>query len=265
MRVCLELSYNGGGFVGWQRQASGVSVQGVLEQALARLLGAPVTVCGAGRTDAGVHARQMFAHFDAPHPLPETAFTLGLNRLLPEAVAVRRVSFVADDFHAQYQACQKWYSYTLNCARLREPLLQPYCWHLGSVPDLAPMEAVAACWQGRHDFRAFCATGSAVTSTVRTVYEIRLWRRGPWLQIHVRGDGFLRHMVRIMVGTLVDVGRGRVSVDQGRQLVQGQERSAAGVTAPASGLCLQRIWYQHSVPENLAAWVASGVWPLKWD
>lgn len=241
--IKLVLEYDGTDFVGWQRQPNGISVQEVVEQALEQVLGAPAQLLSAGRTDAGVHARGMVAHFTTDGTQPLRAFRDGVNRYLPATVAVRDAMEKRPGFHARFDARGKWYRYSLYRSPVRSPLHARTAWHLRGRLDLAAMRAAARVLVGRHDFAAFRAAGCAARSTVRELFDITLTENGELLCIDVRGSGFLRHMVRTLAGTLVEVGQGRRSVSEVRDLLLGGERCAAGVTAPAHGLCLMEVWY----------------------
>lgn len=241
--IRLTLEYDGTDFVGWQIQPNGRSVQGVLETALGQILAAPVRVHSAGRTDAGVHARGMVAHFSTTASLPLAAYREGLNRLLPMDVAVRAAAEAPDGFHARFEARGKWYRYAIHSAPVRSPLHGRSAWHLRSELDLAAMEAAARDFVGRHDFAAFRAAGCDAKTTDREIYSLQLTQQGELLCIDVRGEGFLRNMVRVMVGTLVEIGMRRRPESDVADLLRGGCREKAGRTAPAHGLCLMEVWY----------------------
>jgi len=241
--IKLVLEYDGTDFVGWQRQPNGISVQELVEQALEQILGEPALLLSAGRTDAGVHARGMVAHFTTVGTQPLRAFRDGVNRYLPGTVAVRDAVEERPGFHARFDARGKWYRYSLYRSPVRSPLHTRTAWHLRGRLDLTAMRAAARLLVGRHDFAAFRAAGCAARTTVRELFEVTLNEAGDLLYIDVRGEGFLRHMVRTLAGTLVEVGLGRRSVEAVRDLLAGGERCAAGVTAPAHGLCLMEVWY----------------------
>ena len=241
--ILLTLEYDGTDFVGWQIQPNGRSVQEVLEAALARVLGSPVRVHSAGRTDAGVHARGMPAHFETAAGLPLAAYREGVNRLLPPDVAVREAVEASQGFHARFDARGKWYRYSIYCAPVRSPLLGRSAWHIRSALDLPAMCRAAQDFVGSHDFAAFRAAGCDARTTVREVFSVQLEQQGELLLIDVRGGGFLRHMVRVMVGTLVEIGMGRRPATDVTQLLGHGCRQKAGRTAPAHGLCLMEVWY----------------------
>lgn len=241
--IRLTIEYDGTDFAGWQLQAGARTVQQVLEGALAQVQGEALRVIGAGRTDAGVHARGMVAHCTAPRLLPLTAYREGVNRLLPPDVAVRTAELAPDGFHARFDARGKWYRYTLLLTPVRSPLLGRTAWHLRAPLDLAAMDRAARDFVGRHDFAAFRGSGCDARTTEREIFSVELAREGELLRIDVHGGGFLRHMVRTMVGTLVEIGLGRRPDDDVVRLLVGGCRMAAGRTAPAQGLCLMEVWY----------------------
>jgi len=249
----LTISYDGTRFVGWQRQAEGVSVQGLLEDALARFEGAPVAVHGAGRTDAGVHALGQVASVRLTSAHPIDAVGRGLNASLPPDVRVTDVQEVTEEFHARFSARSKTYRYQLRNATTVSPFERAYVWHVPEALDLDAMRTAAHALVGTHDFAAFRSTGSDTKGTVRTITrsELSADEVGGWphtstgrlIGYEVSGDGFLRHMVRAIVGTLVEIGRGQRSAASIAALVAGGSRSQAGITAPPQGLFLVRVVY----------------------
>lgn len=254
----LILSYRGGAYAGWQRQENALGVQQVVEEALGRLLRAgeegvapPVRVVGAGRTDAGVHARAQAAHLEWPledgPPPPEwltpRALLHGANRHLPEDVRVMAAHRVADGFHARKHAAGKVYLYRLRPAEVLSPLEASFVVRLAGRLDLDALRRAAAALPGRHDFTAFALAGGAHRQPFRTVTEAEWLEVQGELRFRIAGDGFLRGMVRSLVGTLLEVGRGRRTPEGFRELLQGRPRADAGPTAPAHGLCLEEVVY----------------------
>jgi len=248
----LTISYDGARFVGWQRQAAGVSIQGLLEDALARFEGAPVAVHGAGRTDAGVHALAQVAsaRMTSAHPLDAVA--RGLNARLPPDVRVIDIQEVAADFHARFRARSKTYRYQLQTAAVLSPFEHAYVWHVPEVLNVDVMRVAAHALVGTHDFSAFQSAGSDTNGTVRTITRsavgvraVEGWQdaASPLLVYEVTGNGFLRHMVRAIVGTLVEVGRGQRPEASIAALLAGGSRSQAGITAPPQGLFLVGVVY----------------------
>ena len=257
----LTLAYDGTPFVGWQRQAQGVSIQGLVEEALARIEGRAVTVTGAGRTDAGVHALGQVAGVSLVNPIEPAVLRRALNAALPPEVRVIDVCAVGPSFHARYSAQSKTYRYLIVNGPLATPFEWRYAWHVAGHLHTDRMIAAAALFEGEHDFAAFRATGSTVRSTVRCVYrsamslEPTAAEETPWafpveragvrrLVYEVSANGFLRHMVRAIVGTLVEIGAGRREPDSILRALSSGDRAHAGPTAPACGLCLVRVDYR---------------------
>ena len=234
--------------MGWQRQAEGHSVQGVLEDALARFEGRPVTVHGAGRTDAGVHALGQVASVQVTLAHDVATLVRALNAQLPEDVRVLSVHEAAPGFHARFSARSKSYRYCIRNGAIASPFERAFVWHVPQPLDVAAMRQAAASLLGRHDFASFRSIGTEVPDAVRTLTvsaltETRASDTDALLTYDVTGDGFLRHMVRAIVGTLVEVGRGWRDPAQMDALLQAKDRARAGATAPPQGLFLMRVDY----------------------
>jgi tRNA pseudouridine38-40 synthase len=239
----LTVAYDGTRFVGWQRQAEGESIQGTLEGVLARFEGAPVTLHGAGRTDAGVHALRQVASARVSFSLDAPTLMRALNAQLPDDVRVVSVEEAAPDFHARYSARSKTYRYQIRNTPTASPFERYWVWHVPEPLDVRAMNEAAAALVGTHDFGAFRSAGTDVGSTVRTIFESGWREHDGVLTYQVSGGGFLRHMVRAIVGTLVDVGRGRRPPGDMTVLLHGGTRAQAGATAPPHGLILARVDY----------------------
>jgi len=241
----LTIAYDGTDLVGWQRQADGTSVQGLLEAALSELDGRQVVVIGAGRTDAGVHALGQVAGFSIDRVIDAASITRALNAKLPPAVRVIDATETRADFHARFDARAKTYRYRIWNDEVLSPFERAYAWHVPAPRlDVEAMAAAAALFEGRHDFAAFQASGAATRTTERTVFSCRVRAEPPAIiACEVSGDGFLRHMVRNMIGTLVEVGRGRRPVDWVGRVLTSRDRAQAGPTAPADGLFLMSVSY----------------------
>lgn len=257
----MTLAYDGSGFVGWQRQADGTSVQGLLEAALARIEGAPVTLVGAGRTDAGVHASGQVASVELTATIDPPTLVRALNAVLPPEIRVIGVGEVPSSFHARYSAVSKTYRYQIVNGPVATPFEWRYAWHVSERLDVERMRTAATLFDGEHDFAAFRATGSAVKTSVRRVCASRFFRATPdaggatwcsWggelagadrLVYEVTASGFLRHMVRAMVGTLVEIGAGRREPGSIEKALRSGRREDAGPTAPACGLWLVGVSY----------------------
>lgn len=240
--ILLTLEYRGAGYVGWQVQPNGVSVQEVVETALAELVGETVRIHSSGRTDAGVHARCMLAHFRTESHLPLKAFRDGLNSLLPNDVAVRAAREMPEGFHARYDARGKWYRYTLYRGRVRSPLHAETAWHLRGSLDIPAMRRAADLLVGKHDFQAFRSSSCAAKTTTREIFSIEFVEDGELLHLDFRGSGFLKKMIRMLVGTLVQVGQGKRPLSDVPKLLNGDPGLRSGPTAPAHGLCLMEVW-----------------------
>lgn len=240
----LVMEYDGAGLAGWQRQKDQPSVQGALEAAFHRVTGQEVTVIGAGRTDAGVHARGQTAHAFARFAHGPEALKRALNACLPPNIAVIGLSQAEADFHARFHAKSKLYDYYYYTGEVRSPLARRTSWGVAGPLDVAAMRRALACLVGRHDFAAFQSAGSAVASTVRTIFMAELAEEeGDLLRLSLEGDGFLRHMVRAVAGTLLMVGQGRLGLEGFAGVLESRSRARAGVTAPAQGLFLRYVRY----------------------
>lgn len=239
----LTLAYDGTRFVGWQRQAEGDSVQGLIEEALARFEGAPVTVHGAGRTDAGVHARGQVASVQVTFAHDVITLVRALNAQLPGDVRVLAVEDVSPEFHARFSARSKTYRYEIRHGTIADPFERAYVWHMPERLRVDAMCAAAAVLIGTHDFAAFQSIGSPTRDSVRTVTRSTLTDADGRLAYEIAGDGFLRHMVRAIVGTLVEIGRGFRAPESMASLLRGSARGDAGATAPPQGLFLVRVDY----------------------
>ncbi len=242
-RVRLRLEYDGTDFVGWQRQPNGRSVQAVLEAALEELLGAPVAAAAAGRTDAGVHALGQVVAFDAPRALPEKAYVRGLSSLLPEDVAVVAAEEVPDGFDPRRWATGKRYRYLISRRRGRAPLLRRTHWEVFTPLDVGAMRVPASALLGTHDFSSFRAADCEAPHARRTLRTLDLHEDGELLRVEVEGTAFLKHMVRNIVGSLVEVGRGKRRPGWVAEVLAAKDRTLAGPTAPAHGLTLVEVTY----------------------
>jgi tRNA pseudouridine38-40 synthase len=240
----LTLQYDGTDYVGWQRQAEGVSIQGLLEDALKPIEGSAVTVHGAGRTDAGVHALGQVASVRLTATLDTTTLARALNAVLPLDLRVARVEEVSDDFHARFSATGKVYQYRIVNGPFAPPFIRRYVLHVIPKINLDAVRDASVVLVGTHDFAAFQGTGTAVPSTVRCVQRID-WTEHPdgLIVMEVEGDGFLRHMVRNMAGTLVEIGLGRWPASAMRDILESRDRARAGTTAPPQGLFLIEVKY----------------------
>ena len=242
-RFVLVCEYDGTAYCGWQRQINGPSVQQVLEETLARLTGEAVTVTGSSRTDAGVHALGLCAHFDSATRIPPDKLAFALNTMLPPDIRIRESSPAPEGFHARYSACGKVYRYAFFNSRHDCAIGRQYAAHVPLELDERLMHEEAQALCGTHDFAAFAASGSVATSTVRTIYRAQVTRSGETVALTVLGDGFLYNMVRIIAGTLMEVGTGKRAPGAIASAIATGDRLALGQTAPAKGLTLMRVLY----------------------
>ena len=239
----LTLEYDGGGFVGWQVQPNGRSVQEELEKGIERLCAERLRVTGAGRTDAGVHARGQVASLRAPRELPLKAWTAGLNALLPDDLACVRAEVAPEGFDARRWARGKRYAYTILQTPVRSPLQRGRAWEIRRPIDVAAMRRAAPALVGTHDFSALRAADCPARTTVREIRKLEIEASGPRIRVVLEATAFLKHMVRNIVGTLVEVGHGRRPAESLAALLEGRDRKSAGPTAPAHGLVLEEVFY----------------------
>lgn len=258
----LTLAYDGTDFVGWQLQTNGTSIQELLEAALSQIDGQPVKVTGAGRTDAGVHALGQVASVQIDHPIEPATLARALNASLPTSIRVLEARQVRDSFNARFDATGKTYVYRI----LNEPVALPferfYAWHHPWALSLETMQRASTGLEGAHDFSAFQGAGSDVASSIRTLSRIEIRLESPServihafshrpsrvIRVELTGDGFLRHMVRNIVGTLVEIGTNRRMPEELTAILESRDRGRAGPTAPACGLFLMEVAYRENNP-----------------
>ena len=245
MRYKFVIEYDGTPFIGWQRQAGQLSVQGVLEDALKTALRHPVTVWGSGRTDTGVHAIAQVAHIETDEKLDTYRLFESLNALVrPYPISIKSIEEVADDFHARFSAVGKTYIYRIVTGNVYNVFLKNYSWFYPGHLDFEEMKKGAAHFLGTHDFKAFMATGSPRKTTVRTIKELKLCKKSEdEIEIEITADGFLYNMVRIIAGTLLYVGIGKIKADEIPSIIETGDRVRAGITAPPEGLALKETYY----------------------
>lgn len=246
----LTIAYDGTEYSGWQRQHTAVTIQGEIEKVLSRLCNTHIDLHGAGRTDAGVHALAMIAHFHTDSNITAPDFKRALNSILPGAIRITASEEVDNSFHSRFSATAKTYFYTIETAPVQDPFNRLFALHFPQQLDTEKINTCLNILTGTHDFASFEASGSRDTTlttgrgSVRTIFTATLEKISPTsYRFTFKGDGFLRHMVRNLVGTLLDVGRGRTTVEGFTTILAAKDRASAGPTAPAHGLFLQKVSY----------------------
>lgn len=243
MRIKLIIEYDGTNYAGWQRQVNGTGIQQVIEDALFKLTGEKTTVIGAGRTDAGVHALAQVAHFDTRSTVPPDKFSFALNTMLPPDIRIKASLQAEDGFHARFDAKGKCYIYRIYNGRHSSPLLRLTHAHVPLPLDVDAMNGAARLFVGRHDFASFTTADRRRGSTVRNIFACDASGAGEEITVTVEGDGFLYNMVRIIAGTLIEVGLGKRDAESIKKALETRDRTLAGVTAPANGLTLKEVYY----------------------
>ena len=247
MNYSFIVAYDGSRYEGWQRQSrTEETVQGKLEKALSVLTGEACRVIGAGRTDAGVHAKGQQANVHLSTGILPEKLEENLNRLLPDDIAVFSMKAADERFHSRFSAVRKWYRYRIRTGNEKNVFERRYVWQLGEELDVEAMQKAASLLTGTHDFTSFCGNKKMKKSAVRTVEEISIKENHGELVLDFIGDGFLQNMIRIMVGTMVEVGEGKRKPSDMTTILQAKERSRAGFTAPPQGLCLMKVEYSAS-------------------
>lgn len=242
--IKLTIEYDGTNYHGWQIQKNAVTVQEIIEEAASRLLGCSTGITGCSRTDVGVHAYGQVAHFFTESTIPAEKFSYALNNLLPEDIVINKSEEVPLDFHARYSSEGKKYRYLIHNFAHQSALLRHRACHIRPPLHFENMQKAAEYFKGEHDFAAFQATGGQVRSTVREIYDISLRKREDNLMaLEVSGNGFLYNMVRIIAGTLIYVGMGKIDALEIPGIISGLDRTKAGKTAPAQGLYLVEVFY----------------------
>lgn len=243
-RVKLTIAYDGTNYCGWQIQPNGITIEEVLNKALKKLTGEDIAVIGASRTDSGVHAMGNVAVFDTETTIPAEKIAMALNQRLPEDVVIRKSEEVPLDFHPRYCDCSKTYEYHIINTQIPVPTKRLTNYFVSYVLDLEKMRQAASYLIGEHDFVSFCNVRTDVENTVRTITALDVLQDGEEIIIRITGNGFLYNMVRIIVGTLIRVGRGFYEPEKVKEILEAKDRKAAGVTAPAHGLMLMQIQYK---------------------
>lgn len=237
-RVRLVVAYDGTNYHGWQVQKKGITIESELNRCLSELLQEPIEVIGASRTDAGVHALGNVAVFDTESRMPAEKISYALNQRLPEDIRIQKSEEVAPDWHPRYCDSRKTYEYRIYRGEFPMPVKRLYALFTYRSLDVTKMQEAAQYFVGEHDFKSFCQVHAQVDSTVRTVYEMKVYEEGTDVVIRVTGGGFLYNMVRIMAGTLLEVGQGKRVPEEIAEIIEAKDREVAGPTAPAHGLTL---------------------------
>jgi tRNA pseudouridine38-40 synthase len=242
--IKLLIEYDGTNYLGWQVQAKGPTIQGEIEEKLALLTGEPVRLTGSGRTDSGVHAFEQVAHFKTRSGMDLPSIQRALNSLLPHDIVIKRIEEVDEDFHARKQARSKVYEYRILNRDVRSAIGRGYVWHIPRRLDFKAIKQATGHLLGEHDFSSFRSVGTPTRTAVRRVTRAE-WKRGKdgLLRFEIEATGFLKQMVRAIVGTLADVGKGKISPSEFQKILESKDRKKAGPTAPAHGLFLKEVKY----------------------
>lgn len=245
MNYKLLIQYDGSRYEGWQRQErTGNTIQGKIEAVLSRFEGSPVEIQGAGRTDAGVHAAGQVANVHLKKQTSCEELREYLNRYLPEDIGILSVEEADRRFHSRLCATGKIYAYRVGTGTCKHVFERKYIYEWGKIPDIAAMQKAAEYLVGEHDFKSFCGNKRMKKSTVRRIYGIRIEEKQGEIVIHYHGDGFLQHMIRILTGTLLEVGEGRRTPESVKEILEAKDREKAGFTAPAKSLILLEVEYE---------------------
>jgi tRNA pseudouridine38-40 synthase len=242
--IKIVIEYDGTKYNGWQSQKNGVGIQEMITNAIHQVTGEDIKINGSGRTDAGVHAIGQTANFLTESSIPANKFPVAINSFLPKDIVIKSAEDMDKDFHARYSVKGKKYMYVLNNSKVRSALDFYREYHMGQELDYKKMKKASEFFEGTHDFRGFMASGSSIKDTIRTISKVQLKKREDGRIIFCfTGDGFLYNMVRIMVGTLIDVGLGKINPDEIPDIIKSKDRKRAGKTVPAQGLYLMEVYY----------------------
>lgn len=242
-RIKLIVAYDGTEYSGWQIQPEAPTIEMYLDKAIHELTGENVHVTGASRTDAGVHAYGNVAVFDTESTIPGDRFTFALNRFLPDSIAIQDSWEVSSDFHPRHCNTRKTYEYRILNTAVPLPQKRNFTWHVAGSIDIEKMKEAAAYIVGEHDFKSFCCVRTQAESTVRTIYSLEVLQEGSEIIIRIKGNGFLYNMVRIIAGTLVEVGLGKIKPEEITGIIESKDRQKAGKTLPPYGLYLVEVNY----------------------
>lgn len=245
-RIKLTVAYDGTNYCGWQIQPNGITIEEVLNRKISRLTKEEIRIIGASRTDSGVHAMGNIAVFDTESTIPPERFAYALNQKLPDDIVIINSEEVPSDWHPRYQNCTKTYEYHILNTKLPNPIKRYTTYHVSFPLDERKMQEAAEYLKGTHDFASFCNIRTNVEDTVRTIYSLDIARKEDEIIIRIQGNGFLYNMVRIIVGSLIRVGRGFYTPEKIKEIRNARKRTEAGVTAPPQGLILMQIQYDET-------------------
>jgi tRNA pseudouridine38-40 synthase len=241
--IKIVLEFDGKNYKGWQRQKNGITVQQVLEEAVESLTKEKISIIGSSRTDSGVHAKEYVANFLTSSSIPGDKFYAAINAKLPEDIVIINSEEVDLNFNARYCSLGKTYCYTILNRKLPPALYRDYVYHVREKVDCRKMKAATKYFLGKHDFSAFKSTGSSAKTSVRTINELNIEVSGDIIKIYINGDGFLYNMVRIIVGTLLQVGLNKTAPEMVEEIINSKDRRKSGKCVPAKGLCLEKVYY----------------------
>jgi tRNA pseudouridine38-40 synthase len=244
--IKLTIEYDGTFYHGWQSQTNACAVQDVVSEAVSRLTGEECKLTGSSRTDTGVHALGQTANFYTSSKIPADKFSYAINSFLPEDIVIKKSEEVSLDFHSRFSAQGKRYKYLIYNSTFPSALLRHRAWHVGPVLDAEAMNRASKAFLGEHDFAAFSAAGSSVKSTVRTILDVSVAREADMIELQIAGNGFLYNMVRIIAGTLAEVGKGKILPEDLPAIIGSRDRKKAGITAPPHGLYLMEVHYSRA-------------------
>lgn len=241
--IRLVIEYDGKGFNGWQKQPNKLNIQGEIERAIGEITGEEVNLIASGRTDAGVNAIAQVANFKTESNIPVEKFPYAINSKLKKSIVIKSAEEVDERFHSRYSVKEKTYRYTINNSEQGTAIYRDMEYHFPIKLNVEKMQEAIKFFEGEHDFSGFKASGTSSKSSVRTIYKTALWKDGDRIFIELTGNGFLYNMVRIIAGTLVDVGQGKIDPNKIPEIIESKDRMKAGRTLPAHGLCLMEVKY----------------------
>ncbi|MBP1889999.1 tRNA pseudouridine38-40 synthase [Clostridium moniliforme] len=242
--IKLTIEYDGTNYLGWQKQKSSKNtIQETIEKAIEKIVKKEVSLIGSSRTDSGVHAKGMVANFLTDSSVPPERFREAINTKLPDDIAIIKSEEVPEEFHARYNSKGKTYSYTINNRIEKVALYRNYSYHVRDILDIKAMEEACKYFIGKHDFSAFKSSGSSVKTSVRTITDLHIEKENDILKILVTADGFLYNMVRIIVGTLIEVGNGKLKSEEIEDIINKGKRENSGFCVPPNGLILEKVYY----------------------